>query len=100
MALDLTRIKKSTKGFVLFFLFNLSMTQIQGARDFVIANVLPAVAHHPKWGGAIVSLFGIALALHRPMAQKMLHDVFGDKPDVPADSGAQMDNVKVVTKPE
>lgn len=99
MKLDLSRIKTTTKAIVVFFVFNLSMTQIQGARDFFIAHIFPLLVTHPKWSGTITSLFAIALALHRPQAQKLLHDVLGQQPDKPVEPGAQMDNVKVVTKP-
>lgn len=99
MTVDLSRIKSSTKAMVVFFLFNMSLTQIQAARDFMITYVFPQLVHHPKLSGLMLSLFGMALSLHSPVAQKMLHNVFGGEPDILAVPGAQMDNVKVVTPP-
>jgi hypothetical protein len=77
MAIDTSKLKKSTVAWVTFFMINLTASQIQVARTYVVTNVLPQLVHHPKWGAAIVSIFGIALALHRPEVQqlyKKLHD--------------------------
>jgi hypothetical protein len=87
MPIDTSKLKTSTKAWVAFFMLNITASQIQVARTYVVNNVLPALIHHPKWGALIVSGFGLALALHRPEVQnlyKKLHD--GTLVPLPPDS--------------
>ena len=95
----LLRLKSSTKAIVVFFVFNITATQISAARDFAVKYLMPQLIRHPKLSGIIPSLFGIALALHRPGAQKFLHDAFDRKPDIAAVDGARMGPVEVIQKP-
>jgi hypothetical protein len=96
----IARMKKSTIGIASFFLFNIGATQIETTRDLVVKYVFPMLIHHPRWGGIITSAFGLALLLHRPGAQKRLHDLLGKKPDVPAEPGETMGRAEVIVEPQ
>jgi hypothetical protein len=96
MTFDAAKLKKSTWAILSFLLVNATIPQIEWARD----KILPLIVTHPKLTPVALSIFGVLITLHSPTAQKMLHDVFDRKPDVPAEPGAVMGTTEVVTKPE
>lgn len=88
------KLKASTWALLSFFLVNISLTQVEQARDFIV----PKLVHYPKLAGIVLSLFGIAILLHRPQVQKFIEQASTGHPLIPAEPGAQIDDVKVVTK--
>ena len=91
------KLKASTKALILAVVFGpISVTQLEQARDFCI----PKLVHHPKLAGLAVAVFGLAILLHRPQVQKFLKHEPDGLPLVPAEPGAQIGDVKVVTEAE